>query len=123
MIVLSGIDRRNGLVIEYMIDELFHGDEAKAFVARMLCKGPTLTPERIEKVMEASKERFPKRYEVSRRTSLAPFVLGIKREIESFLADPDNVRRMSEDVGLPQDAAADESARVAGAVRRMYANG
>lgn len=120
MIVLSGIDRRNGLVIEYMIDELFHGDEAKGFVARMLCKGPALTPERIEKVMEASRDKFPKRYEVSRRTSLAPFVLGVKREIESFLSDPDNVRRMSEDVGMPLE---EESERVASAVRRLHANG
>lgn len=123
MIVISGIDKRNGLVIEYMIDELFHGDDAKAFVARMLCKGPALTPERIEKVMEASRDKFPKRYEVSRRTSLAPFVLGVKREIESFLSDPENVRRMSEDVGLPLADAEESSYRVASGVRRMHANG
>ena len=122
MIVLSEVDRKNGLVIEYMVDELFGGDEARGFVARMLCKGPSLTPERIEKVMQASRERFPKRYEVSRQTSLAPFVLGIKQEIESFLSDPENVRRMSDDVGLSFGDAATESVKVAKSIRRTHAN-
>jgi len=122
MIVLANVDRRNGLVIEYMVDELFGGDAARGFVARMLCKGPELTPERIENVMEASKRKFPKRYEISRRTSLAPFVLGVKQEIESFLSDPENVRRMSEEIGLPEKDVAGEAVKVAAAVRRRHAD-
>ncbi len=51
--------RRNGLVIEYVVDSLF-GEGIRGHVARLLCKGrQPVTPERVEEIADSARRAFP----------------------------------------------------------------
>lgn len=104
----QGVDKNNGLVIEYIIDELFGGDPVKGYIARMSCKGSDL-----RSVMESAKDKFPDHWEASRQTSLAPLVLGVRQEIDNFLSDTGNIEEMSREIRIPVSDVANASSRVA----------
>jgi hypothetical protein len=94
---------RNGLVIEYLVDNLF--DEGlRGHVARLLCKGrQPVTPERVQEIAESARNMFPREFESSRKSSLTPLVAEVKRDIDEFLANPNEVSRMVAELGLPPE--------------------
>lgn len=96
MLIIVAKRQPNAIVTEYVVDNLY-GDGPEALVARMIMHGAGI--EDLDDIRAALRKRYPDSLAAHRKSTLSSMVYEVKKAIDRFMEDGNNLRAMSGDLG------------------------